>query len=104
MKNIDKSQIYYSPIAQRPAIRIIKDILRLKQGKNDFKYLGLPLIVNRSRTIDFHLILEKLETKLQVRKTKLLSYIGRGTLIKSTAMTMRIYAMQAFLLPKTTCD
>ena len=99
--NKDKSVIHYSNNANRVQISTINSILGLKKAANDAKYLGLPFLVSRSRRRAFQPIVERLDAKLQGWKAKLLSYAGRATLIKSTALAMPTYAMQAFLLPKT---
>jgi hypothetical protein len=73
------------------------------QDAHPHKYLGLPTLIGRSKTVVFKEIKERVMRKISGWKEKLLSYGGREVLIKSVAQAIPTYVMSCFLLPKVLC-
>ena len=67
-------------------------------------YLGLPLLVGRSKKNTFRALKERLDNKLSGWKEKLLSQAGKEILIKAMAQAIPAYTMSVFKLPDTLCD
>lgn len=67
------------------------------------KYLGLPLIRSRSKSVAFGDIQIRIDHKISGWKSNLLSQAGRTMLIKSIAAFIPIYGMSSMLLPQSIC-
>lgn len=61
----------------------IRGIWNLKDTKDDAIYLGNPLFLKKNKSMDFNSIRERIEKRLEGRKSRLLSLAGRSTLIIS---------------------
>ena len=68
------------------------------------KYLGLPSIVGREKKKAFKCIKDQISRKIVGWKGKLLSYVGRGVLIKAVAQATPTYTMNCFKLPDSLCS
>ena len=68
------------------------------------KYLGLPLIICKSKVEIFAEIKERVEKKLSRWKEKILSVGGQEILIKTVAQAIPTYIMSCFQIPKSLCD
>lgn len=102
--NKSKSRVFFSKHTHPSHRRHIKEILQLKNLKENVMYLGAPLILSRSLPLDFSYLCEKLEAKLMGWRSKCLSWVGRKTLISSVALSIPTYAMSSFNIPKKVCD
>ena len=80
------------------------NILGPMQDTRYKKYLGLPLIIGKSKVEIFTEIKERVERKLSGWKEKLLSMGGREILIKAVAQAIPTYTMSCFQIPKSLCD
>ena len=67
------------------------------------RYLGLPVLVGKSKKDTFAHIKDRLWKKLNGWKGSLLSSAGKEILMKTVAQVVPLYTMQTFLLP-TFCD
>uniref|UniRef100_A0A2N9IFR8 Uncharacterized protein n=1 Tax=Fagus sylvatica TaxID=28930 RepID=A0A2N9IFR8_FAGSY len=67
------------------------------------KYLGLPSLVGRSKNATFAHLKERVWTKMQGWKERLLSQAGREVLIKAVIQAIPTYTMNCFKLPKKLC-
>ncbi|KAG7963456.1 hypothetical protein I3843_09G118400 [Carya illinoinensis] len=76
-------------------------------GVNHFqqyeKYLGLPPMVGRGKYQAFSVLKHQVWSKLQGWKEKLLSQGGKEVLLKAVALSIPIYTMSYFKLPKSLC-
>ena len=68
------------------------------------KYLGLPSIIDKSKTEVFAKIKVRVGKKLLGWKGKMLSIGGKEILIKAIAQAIWTYTMSCFQLPKGPCD
>ena len=75
-------------------------ILDISRSLEHDAYLGLPLMIGRSRTKDFRYIKDRLWSRIQNWNRKLLSQASRGIMIQSVLQAIPIYVMSYFKLPK----
>jgi hypothetical protein len=64
----------------------------------------MPLFLSANKSRDFSFVKEKREARVQVWKSKTISWAGRATLIKSVALPTPIYGMSTFKFPKGLCE
>ncbi|XP_055821479.1 uncharacterized protein LOC129890016 [Solanum dulcamara] len=81
--NKDKSQILIPTNTPDDIIDRVVSITGYKCTHGPMTYLGCPLYIGRQRVIYFTSIVAKVIAKIQGWQTKMLSYGGRATLIKS---------------------
>lgn len=97
--NFHKSS--WIPINQSPdEITTISALLGCSLTEFPVIYLGLPLTINRPTNAAFMPLIERLESKLEGWKSKLISRGGRLLLMNSVLSAVPIYFMGSFLLPK----
>ncbi|KAL9660502.1 hypothetical protein QQ045_025317 [Rhodiola kirilowii] len=63
------------------------------------KYLGLPLLLKRKRSLNFTGIIDKFWSKTQGWSAKQLSIGGREVLIKAVLESIHLYIMNCFMIP-----
>lgn len=101
--NLEKSTAFMSrnthALVKDQIMQSMKDIQLVKQGN----YLGLPLVIGRSKKQVLSFIKEKVTNKIQGWKGKMLSQGGKEILLKSVAMAMPNYAMSLFKIPVGIC-
>ena len=68
------------------------------------KYLGLPAVVGKKKKASFNYIKERVWSKFQGWKEKLLSQAGREILLKAMVQAIPTFAMSCFKLPVGLCD
>ncbi|KAL4282916.1 hypothetical protein GQ457_16G008630 [Hibiscus cannabinus] len=74
-------------------------LLHCKSEKLPCQYLGLPLGAIRNSLQLWSPIVEKFRRKLAGWKSRLLSFGGRVTLVKSVSASLPVYLMSLFLMP-----
>ena len=67
-------------------------------------YLGLPILVGRSKYQTFSYLKDRVWKKLQGWRGKLLSRAGKEVLIKAVAQSISTYTMGVFQLPVKLCN
>ena len=101
--NFDKSAVFFSQNleeVQRGMIcQALGGMVEAKQGK----YLGLPMVISRTKNQIFGFIRENFKCKLQNWKNKFLSLAGKEVMLKAVAMAMPTYVMSCFKLPRKLC-
>jgi hypothetical protein len=97
--NVSKSSIHFNKNTAPSVIQSIRAIFPFTKALNSSKYLGLPLLFGKSKTVTFTDILENVSGKIEGWHAKTLSQAGRTVLIRSVASTIPSYAMSSFLLP-----
>lgn len=68
------------------------------------KYLGLPVVIGKSKSQAFSEIKHKVWHKLQSLKEQMFSQGGRKVLIKVVTLFIPTYAMSCFKLPSSLCS
>ncbi|KAK9666078.1 hypothetical protein RND81_14G158900 [Saponaria officinalis] len=91
--NMQKSEIFFSPNTALPDRDDVQGILGAKIVASPDKYLGLPAIIERNKTVAF----------APLKERKYLSYAGREIVIKAVAQAISTYHMSLFKLPETFC-
>ena len=101
--NINKLAVIFSKNTgsreKEEVLQKLGGIQQVTQGK----YLGLPLVVGRSKNSVFRFIRDNLMSRIQNWKGKLLSNAGKEVLLKSVATALLSYAMSVFRLSKSLC-
>jgi hypothetical protein len=64
------------------------------------KYLGLPALVGADQSDCFRHLIDRVNSRINGWKEKLLSMGGKDILIKSIAQVVPVYAMMVFKIPK----
>nr|XP_027120353.1 uncharacterized protein LOC113737302 [Coffea arabica] len=73
------------------------------QMVNQGKYLGLPMVITRTKGQIFGFIRDNIKKNLGSWKQKLLSQAGKEVLLKPVTQAMPTYAMSCFKLPLKLC-
>ena len=76
----------------------------MKSIPKDIVYLGSPLKLSRSKTKDFKFLQSRIEAKLLKWRSKCLSWVRKGTMIKSVVQAIPTYTMSTSELPISICD
>jgi hypothetical protein len=101
--NTRKSSIRFSKNTNPATTNSILTILSLNPNPTGSIYLGLPILMGRSKGDAFQSIIDSIQSKLEGWRARTLSQAGRSVLIKVVAAAMPSYAMSTFLLPKSFC-
>jgi hypothetical protein len=68
--------------------------------KFSIKYLGIPLIVERLKKVDFKYLLDKVSSKLSCWQGRNFTLVGRLTLVKSVLSAQPIHTLTTINVPK----
>lgn len=88
------------PVASRHRL---EGILHIQEWNNPGKYLGVPADWGRSRSSALGWIKDKILTKVDGWKEKLLNQAGKEVLIKAVIQAIPSYAMSLIRFPKNFC-
>ena len=102
--NREKTNIFFSKAAKEETKAEISNFLQVPEVREYEKYLGLPAVVRRNRKASLNFIKERVWSKLQGWKEKLLSQAGREILLKAVVQAIPTFAMGCFKLPIGLCD
>ncbi|XP_027093679.1 uncharacterized protein [Coffea arabica] len=101
--NLEKSSICFSKNTKKrdkeetyeplPGVRIV----------NQGKYLGLPMVITKTKGQVFGFIKDSIKIRLNSWKNKFLSAAGKEVMLKAVTMAMPNYAMSCFKLPTKLC-
>nr|XP_027083697.1 uncharacterized protein LOC113705998 [Coffea arabica] len=93
--NLEKSSVFFSknmPMEQRQDVcSALGGMTEMTQGK----YLGLPMVISRTKEQIFGFIKENIKRKMHDWRNKLLSTAGKEVMLKAVSMAMPTYAMNA---------
>ena len=78
--------------------------LQVNLVQNPTKYLGMNFVLRGNRCADFQFLIDKLQSKLQGWKARLLSQAGRTTLISSVLQSLPLYTFACFKVPESICN
>ncbi|XP_021638720.2 uncharacterized protein LOC110634121 [Hevea brasiliensis] len=85
-------------------MEIIKKYSAATDKRSKYKYLGLPSFWGRSKSKALQFIQDRIASKTQSWKQKLLSQAGQETLIKSVLYAIPSCAMTILKFPKGVCN
>ncbi|XP_028105446.1 uncharacterized protein LOC114304489 [Camellia sinensis] len=94
-----KSNIFFCGCSRSLREDILK-IANFNEGTLPVKYLGVPLITTKLRTIDCQQLIDKITSRIKSWTNKALSYAGRAQLIETILFSMQVYWSSLFILPK----
>ncbi|XP_027177947.1 uncharacterized protein LOC113777099 [Coffea eugenioides] len=101
--NMEKSSVFFSRNVKQDMVmattQALGDIQLVTQGK----YLGLPMVVTRTKHQLFGYIRDNIQQRLKKWKNKLLSTAGKEVMLKSVTLAMLTYTMSCFKLSKKLC-
>ena len=96
--NREKTTIFFSKVVNEDTKAHILNFLQVPEVKEYENYLGLPAVVGRNRKASLNFIKERVWSKLQGWKEKLLSQAGREILLKTVVQAIPTFAMGCFKL------
>ncbi|XP_059458992.1 uncharacterized protein LOC132188495 [Corylus avellana] len=98
--NASKTAILFSQNTRSEVKQHIIEVSGVPSSQRYDKYLGLPVLVGKSRTKEFRSIIDHVWKRLQDWKVKLLSQAGKEVLLKAVIQAIPTYCMSLFMLPK----
>lgn len=98
--NRDKTFPFFSNNTTSLTQWYIMQLIGLNTSTNMETYLGLPYVLGRSKAKAFHGIIDKVNGKLLIWKTRFLSTTGKEILIKAVVQALPTNCMSLFKLPK----
>ena len=101
--NFEKSAIYYSRNTDLDIRQEICSILGNLKEAFSGKYLGLPMVIGRTKNQVFGQVKRRVTERLQRWKRNLLSLAGKEVLLKSVIMALPYYTRSCFRIPKGMC-
>ncbi|GKA85101.1 putative RNA-directed DNA polymerase, eukaryota, reverse transcriptase zinc-binding domain protein [Tanacetum coccineum] len=96
--NSNKTKLYGIGV-QNEEIEGFANRLGITSGKMPFTYLGIPIGVNMKRVDSWNIVVEKFKKRLGNWKTKMISFGGRLTLVKSVLGSLALYFFFFFSCP-----
>lgn len=100
----DKFDLFCSPNILLNTQESLASNLQMKLVKNPSKYLGINFKLRGRRVIDFQDLIDKVQSKLQGWKARLLSQAARETLISSVLQSIPLYTLSCFRVPESVCN
>lgn len=97
--NSHKSDFYLGRRATHRA-QAVSTITGFGQKQLPLTYLGVPIFNGKMKVVFFEHIIEKIRRKLAGWNARLLSFVGRITLIKAVLSNIPIYTLANSLMPK----
>ena len=95
-----KSRIWFSPrIPSRIKDQVV-GIFGIPTTDRIGTYLRTPIFTTCGTTNSYQFLVDKIQKRIEGWQAKYLSMISQATLIKETATSIPIYAMQTMLLPQ----
>ena len=82
----------------------LSSLMDIRQANNMGKYLRFSMKNHHPKIFDYQYIIDHMNKKLSVWKTRFLNLAGRTTLIKSVLATILVYIMQCNLFPQSTLN
>ena len=102
--NSEKTNLFFSKGVPESSKDLLKNLLGVPKIKEYEKYLGLPAVVGRRKNASLNYIKDRVWSKLQGWKEKLLSQAGKEVLLKAVVQAIPTFAMSCFRLPIGLCQ
>ena len=103
MVNYDKSSVFFSKNPPKGEKVVVCKKLGNVQMVSQGKYLGLPMVITRSKEQLFGFIRNNCQRRMESWKNKMLCTAGKEVLLKAITMALLTYAMSCFKLPGKLC-
>lgn len=97
--NLDKSTMTFSAGTTDTTRMAIQQVLGIQVVPKFDKYLGMPVVVGRSKMAVFEFVKDRVWGRIQRWNEKDFSMAGREILIKAVLQAIPTYVMSCFLLP-----
>jgi hypothetical protein len=101
--NLNKTSIFFSQNTSEERKLEITTLSGLQATQMYDTYLGLPVLVGKSRFQAFQVIKDRVWKRLNNWKLKFLLQAGKEILLKAVIQVITIYSMNVFLLLSTLC-
>ncbi|XP_058733791.1 uncharacterized protein LOC131605427 [Vicia villosa] len=102
--NLDKSEVSFSRNIKEEDKAAIQTRLNMNSVGGHGKYLGIPVVLGRSKREVFSLVVERVWKKMKGWKERFLSRAGKEVLIKAVAQAIPSYIMSCYKLPENVCN
>jgi len=102
--NIQKSRFMSSANISRGKVNKFSSIVHFTHHTKLGKYFGFPMLSGRIKNAGFAYIMDRVNSRLDGWKTKLLSRAGRVTLAQSVVSALPTYSMQNLWIPEGVCN
>ena len=102
--NVANSDLFCSSNMPSVEQQHLASALKVNLVSKPSKHLGLNFKLKGKRVADFHYLVDKLSSKLQGWKAKLLSQAGRTTLIHLVVQSLPLYTFSCFRVPESICN
>ncbi|KAL3530137.1 hypothetical protein ACH5RR_009459 [Cinchona calisaya] len=103
MVNTDKCSVFFSKNTSSDQVKKVMDQLGNMKVVKHSKYLGLSIVVGRSKCQILSYIKDKVDRRMQNWKGKFFSRAGKEVLLKSVILSIPKYTMACFKIPKKIC-
>ena len=103
MINADKSSVLFEKNMQKDKKEEVIEVLEGMKQIQQSRYLGLPVVIGRTKKQVFSYIKERVVHRLKGWKEKLLSQAGKEVMLKSVILAMPTYAKGCIRLSKGVC-
>ena len=104
MINKEKSAIMFSPNTRSDVRESVMRALSIRKETMNERYLGLPVYVGSNKSKVFAYMKERIWSRIQGWKEKILSQTGKDILIKVVAQAIPTFAMGCFDITKEICN
>lgn len=102
--NLSKSRVFFSNNVPEEVSNSLSQALDMGITKDVVRYLGVPILHQRSKKDSFNFILVKMGKKMSNWKASSLSFAGRVTLAQASLSSIPGYVMQATVIPSSICE
>ena len=101
--NFEKSAITFGKKVPQENMENLQNILGITTESGNGKYLGIPELLQGSKTQAFAYVQNNIHKKVNGWTAKYLSRAGKEVMIKSVAAAIPTFPMSCYLLPKGLC-
>lgn len=102
--NRGKMALFFSKNTRTGVKQDIQAMLGAQVFNDCEQYLGLPMVIGKSKVNTFKGVREKIAKRVTGWKEKFISKVGREIFIKTVAQVIPTNTMRIFRLPKHLCD
>ncbi|OMP06477.1 hypothetical protein CCACVL1_01552 [Corchorus capsularis] len=99
--NINKSAVLFSANTTSGVKDELMNFLGVQRVLDNDKYLGLPIMIGRSKCREFRFLKDRLQKRINAWNSKLFSKAGKAVMIQAVAQATPVYLMSVFLFPKS---